>query len=73
VTTELTLLLAITVFIVMGTLFGDRGPQRVFFNSAPRLAARVEAQLATGRGFTIKNGAVVRWEEPPQDSVQGAR
>ncbi len=71
-TTELTLLLALTVFMVMGVLFSERGPQRVFFNSAPRLAARVESQLATGRGFLV-DGHVLQWQETAIPRVGGSK
>lgn len=71
-TTEMTLLLALTVFLVMGVVFSERGPQRVFFNSAPRLAARVEAQLATGRGFT-PYGNALQWDETTLPRVQGSK
>ena len=71
-TTELTLLLALTVFMVMGVLFSERGPQRVFFNSAPRLAARVESHLATGRGFVV-HGRVLQWQETAIPRVDGSK
>lgn len=50
-TTELVLLLGLFTFILLGAFFGNRGPDKVFFNSAPRLAAHLESQLETGAGF----------------------
>ncbi len=63
-TTELTLLLAIIAFIVLGVYAGDTGPRAVFFDAAPRLGARVEMHLSTGQGFNF-DGARVQWEQPP--------
>jgi len=58
-TTELVLLLSIFAFVTAGAIFGPKGPFQVFAKSAPRLAARVEQNLATGRDFKVMsdNGA----------------
>ena len=52
-TTELTLLLALFAYLIIGVFLGDTGPRNVFFQSAPRLGARVEAHLSIGRGFVV--------------------
>lgn len=52
-TTELVLLLSIFAFVTAGAIFGPKGPFKVFQNSTPRLAARVEQNLATGREFKV--------------------
>lgn len=31
---------------------------------APRLAARVEAEIATGRDFKTSRGALLEWQRP---------
>ena len=64
-TTELVLLMAIYAFIVMGVFLGDGGPIDTFKQSAPRLAARVERNIAIGHQF--KNGSTgenVSWNNP---------
>ena len=71
-TTEVVLLLGIFVFIVGGLFFGEKGPIRVYEKSGPRLAARVEKQLATGRGFTPDNGKPVRFVAPAKAPSTGA-
>lgn len=51
-TTELVLLLAIIAFISFGVIFGRGGPGGTFEQSAPRLGARIEAELETGSQFS---------------------
>lgn len=64
-TTELVLLLGLYVFIVMGAFLGDLGPIETFKKSAPRLAARVEANISTGDGFrNSADGQGVKWVKP---------
>ncbi len=53
-------LLLIAVFFV-GLKFFMTAPADAFRNSGPRLAARVEQQLATGNGFVDK-AKYVSWE-----------
>lgn len=50
-TTELVLILGLYAFILMGVFFGDMGPIATFNKSAPRLAARIERNVTTGKGF----------------------
>ena len=69
-TTEVVLLLGIFAFIVGGLFFGPKGPIQVFANSGPRLAARVENQLATGRGFMV-HGATNQWLTPTTAAPTG--
>jgi hypothetical protein len=62
-TTEFVLLLSIFVFVTAGAFFGKSGPLAAFQTSGPRLGARVEMQLSTGRGFK-KAGAIDEWLAP---------
>ncbi len=65
-TTELVLLLGIYAFIIIGVFLGDSGPLATFKQSTPRLAARVERNIAIG--FTFKQGTTgegVSWQAPP--------
>ena len=62
-TTELVLLLGIYAFILLGVFMGDSGPMATFKNSAPRLAARIERDITTGRGFLIE-GSTFEWQKP---------
>ncbi|MDZ4662796.1 MAG: hypothetical protein SGJ18_14380 [Pseudomonadota bacterium] len=48
---ELVLLLFLYVILLGGAFMGDNGPRATFKESAPRLAARIEQQLATGADF----------------------
>lgn len=59
-TTELVLILGLYAFILMGVFFGDMGPIATFNKSAPRLAARIERNVTTGRGFT-QNEKAIGW------------
>ncbi len=59
-TTELVLILGLYAFILMGVFFGDMGPIATFNKSAPRLAARIERNVTTGRGFK-QNEASLGW------------
>jgi hypothetical protein len=61
-TTEVVLLLAIFVFVTAGAFFGEKGPFQVFERSAPRLGARLEKQIATGRDFKVSSGALRQWQ-----------
>ena len=63
-TTELVLLLSMFVFIVLGGFLGDGGPRNTFKQSGPRLAARIERDLATGEGFNGKDGGTNKWKAP---------
>jgi hypothetical protein len=70
-TTELVLLLAIFAFMTGGIFFGDKGPIQVFQTSGPRLGARMEQHIATGRMFKINQGQVQQWEKPDQPAPDG--
>lgn len=63
---EYVLLLGIYGFILLGAFVGDKGPGATFLNAAPRLGARMERNIATGRGFTsaADGNIIVRWLEP---------
>jgi hypothetical protein len=64
-TTELVLLLGIYAFLLLGAFLGDLGPIQTFKKSAPRLAARVERDVAVGEGFRLsKDGKGVHWVKP---------
>jgi hypothetical protein len=74
-TVELVLLLAIFVFVTLPALFGSQhGPFKVFQESGPRLAARVEANMTNGREFNVTHGApndfVVPTHAPPDGSLK---
>lgn len=62
-TTEAVLLLCLFAFLTGPVFFGDSGPIRVFKNSGPKLGARLERQLATGRDFNV-HGGTMSWKEP---------
>lgn len=64
-TTELVLLLAIYAFMLLGVFLGPLGPTETFRKSAPRLAAKVERNIATGTQFTRANstGRLPGWED----------
>ncbi len=55
--TELILLLSLYAFILLGVFFDpETGIGATFEKSAPRLAARVEANISTGTGFADPAG-----------------
>lgn len=70
-TTELVLLLALFAFITGGVFFGDQGPRAVFNKSGPRLAARIEHHLQTGRTFKTTRNAEVGYIHPPGAAPDG--
>lgn len=70
-TTELVLLLSMFVFLVLGSFIGEGGPQNTFKKSGPRLAARIERDLATGADFNGKGGAPNEWREPKEKIETG--
>lgn len=69
-TLEVTLLASMFALILGGAFFGDNGPLRVFQSSGPRLGARIEKHVATGRGFT-QGGAVNQWVAPAAPAPTG--
>ena len=70
-TTELVLLLAIFAFVISKAFFGDHGPLKTFENSGPRLGARLEQQISTGRQFKNLQGATQQWEVPDKGAPTG--
>lgn len=70
-TLEVTLLLGMFAFILGGAFFGDSGPLKVFQNSGPRLGARIEKHVTTGRGF-ITEGAYNQWSKPDTRPPDGS-
>lgn len=71
-TLELTLLLGIYAFIVLGAFLGDLGPIQTFKKSAPRLAARIERNVSVGDGFRqSKDGLGVQWIRPEGGGAGG--
>lgn len=70
-TTELVLLISIFVFLVARAFFGDHGPLKTFEQSGPRLGARIEQQLTTGRAFNNANGSPQRWVMPSKGAPDG--
>ena len=49
-TSEVVVLLAIYTTVLMAVVIS--GPKRTFDEAAPQLAAKIERNIATGRGFT---------------------
>ncbi|MES2962627.1 MAG: hypothetical protein V4760_01975 [Bdellovibrionota bacterium] len=70
-TTELVLLISIFVFLVARAFFGDHGPLKTFESSGPRLGARIEQQLSTGRDFKNVFGQRQQWEKPSAGAPDG--
>lgn len=72
-TTELILLLALYAFILLGVFFGENGPRATFEKSAPRLAARMEANISTGTGFLNPQGgnSKTEWLKPDNQPTGG--
>lgn len=62
-TLEVTLLASMFALILGGAFFGESGPMRVFQDSGPRLGARLEKHVATGRNFSM-DGARNQWIAP---------
>ncbi len=52
-TTELVLLLCLSVFVSAGAFFSEKGPFKVFEHSGPRLGARLEQNIAVGHTFNV--------------------
>ncbi|MCC6138694.1 MAG: hypothetical protein IT287_08670 [Bdellovibrionaceae bacterium] len=67
-TIEYILLLGLFAYILMGAFTGEKGPLKVFENSAPRLGARVEQQMATGGAFNFPRND---WQLPPGGAPTG--
>ena len=66
-TTELVLLLSLTVF-VLAAFLGKGGIGDAFENSAPKLGAQIERSIETGSGFTSKAKNLpdpILWSQPP--------
>ena len=64
-TVEMVLIVSLWVYIILGVFLGDLGPIETFRRSGPRLAARIEKNLSTGRQFKDLNNQVVPgWREP---------
>ena len=60
-TTELVLLMGIFAFVVGGVLI--KAPKQAFRDSGPKLGARIERHLATGRNFHDRGGNAIKWEK----------
>lgn len=69
-TLEVTLLLGMFAFILGGAFFGENGPLEVFKDSGPKLGARVEKHLTTGRGF-LWDGQRNQWIVPVSRAPTG--
>ncbi len=67
-TIEYILLFSLMAFLMMGAFIGEKGPMKVFENSAPKLGARVEQQLSTGSEF---RGLQSAWQVPPGPAPSG--
>ena len=61
-TIEYILLFGLFAFILMGAFAGEKGPMKVFRDSAPRLGARVEQHISVGHSFNFPSNA---WQAPP--------
>ena len=70
-TLEVTLLLSMFALILGGAFFGENGPMKVFQSSGPRLGARIERHLDTGRDFNSGPGTKNRWAAPPTQAPTG--
>ena len=70
-TVELVLLLCLSVFLVLGTMVKDFAGKGFFPKSAPRLAARLERNIATGEGFVDASGVGFKWEDPKGNADLG--
>lgn len=55
-------LLMIAVFGI-GLRFFASAPMDAFKNSAPKLGARIEKQVASGTGFKDESGKSLEWED----------
>lgn len=64
-TTEAVLLLGLFAFLLLGAFVGENGPKQIFARSGPRLAARLEGELTTGKNFLGPDGRENRWLTPP--------
>lgn len=69
-TLEVTLLMGMFAFILGGAFFGESGPFEVFKDSGPKLGARIEKHVTTGRGF-LENGQRNRWIAPETRAPTG--
>lgn len=68
-TTEFVLLLALYAFILLGAFLGPQGPGATFKEAGPRFAAKVERNIATGRGFNNRtNGQRTLYWQAPKDN-----
>lgn len=65
---EYVLLVGLFVFVFMSAFTGAKGPTQVFKDSAPRLGARVEKELATGQTFNFPKN---NWDVPPGSPPTG--
>lgn len=72
-TTEFVLLLGLFAFIVGGVFFGDKGPIAVFGKSGPRLAARLEKEIAIGRDFKVEGTGPQQWHPPSSGGALDGR
>jgi hypothetical protein len=74
-TTELVLLLCLSVFVSAGAFFGEKGPFKVFEKSAPRLGARLEQNIAIGRDFKVRTSSgdqnPTEWKAPSGNAPTG--
>lgn len=70
-TLEVTLLVGMFAFILGGSFFGESGPLKVFQSSGPKLGARIEKHVTTGRGF-LADGKTNEWRRPDVPPPTGA-
>lgn len=69
-TMEATLLLVLAV----GFMVAFTKPAKTFFNASPRLASRVEYQMATGIDFRVgRNQTRVEWQTPAPNTEPSTR
>ncbi len=61
-TTEFVLLLSLFATVLLVAL--TRVPRETFVKSGPKLAARIERHLATGRDFRPKGEGPTQWLRP---------
>lgn len=69
-TLEVTLLASMFALILGGAFFGDSGPMRVFQDSGPKLGARLEKHVTTGRNFIV-DGSRNQWIAPAARAPTG--
>lgn len=72
-TTELLVLLFITLFVLFGVFWGPQGLKVSFDEASPKLGARMERYIETGASFVQASQATaepISWGPPPMKGGQ---